>query len=60
MFSWHCSDLHMYEGRTGAKPGIVFGHEKFVVFYSTALPLLTKDPWSAWELSMYVEYYILV
>lgn len=21
------SDLHMYEGRTGAKPGIVFGHE---------------------------------
>ncbi len=22
------SDLHMYEGRTGADPGIVFGHEK--------------------------------
>ena len=21
------SDLHMYEGRTSAKPGIVFGHE---------------------------------
>jgi len=21
------SDLHMYEGRTGADPGIVFGHE---------------------------------
>ena len=21
------SDLHMYEGRTGAEPGIVFGHE---------------------------------
>ena len=24
------SDLHMYEGRTGAEPGIVFGHEKYV------------------------------
>ena len=22
------SDLHMYEGRTGAQPGITFGHEK--------------------------------
>ena len=22
------SDLHMYEGRTAAEPGIVFGHEK--------------------------------
>lgn len=22
------SDLHMYEGRTAAAPGIVFGHEK--------------------------------
>ena len=22
-----CSDLHMYEGRTAAQPGIVFGHE---------------------------------
>ena len=21
------SDLHMYEGRTAAKPGLVFGHE---------------------------------
>ncbi|KIM85569.1 hypothetical protein PILCRDRAFT_816765 [Piloderma croceum F 1598] len=25
------SDLHMYEGRTGAKPGIVFGHENMGV-----------------------------
>jgi len=23
-----CSDLHMYEGRTAAEAGIVFGHEK--------------------------------
>ena len=25
------SDLHMYEGRTGAEPGIVFGHENMGV-----------------------------
>ncbi len=25
------SDLHMYEGRTAAEPGIVFGHEKWVL-----------------------------
>ena len=24
------SDLHMYEGRTAAEAGIVFGHEKYV------------------------------
>jgi glutathione-independent formaldehyde dehydrogenase len=25
------SDLHMYEGRTAAKPGIIFGHENLGV-----------------------------
>ena len=25
------SDLHMYEGRTAAEPGIVFGHENMGV-----------------------------
>ena len=27
MYSLFASDLHMYEGRTAAEPGIVFGHE---------------------------------
>ncbi|MCT2590322.1 glutathione-independent formaldehyde dehydrogenase [Streptomyces sp. N2-109] len=29
------SDLHMYEGRTGAEPGIVFGHENMGVVQET-------------------------
>jgi len=29
------SDLHMYEGRTGAEPGIVFGHENLGVIEET-------------------------
>jgi len=29
------SDLHMYEGRTAAKPGIVFGHENMGVIVET-------------------------
>ncbi|WP_165984045.1 glutathione-independent formaldehyde dehydrogenase [Streptomyces sp. YIM 98790] len=29
------SDLHMYEGRTGAEPGIVFGHENMGVVVET-------------------------
>lgn len=27
------SDLHMYEGRTAAQSGIVFGHEKYELRY---------------------------
>ncbi|KAG6856607.1 hypothetical protein H0H87_002562 [Tephrocybe sp. NHM501043] len=30
------SDLHMYEGRTAAEPGIIFGHEKPVVHMVTS------------------------
>ncbi|WP_031508606.1 glutathione-independent formaldehyde dehydrogenase [Streptomyces megasporus] len=29
------SDLHMYEGRTGAEPGIVFGHENMGIVEET-------------------------
>ncbi|WP_225844493.1 glutathione-independent formaldehyde dehydrogenase [Streptomyces sp. HPF1205] len=29
------SDLHMYEGRTGAEPGIVFGHENMGIIEET-------------------------
>ncbi|WP_069169228.1 glutathione-independent formaldehyde dehydrogenase [Streptomyces griseus] len=29
------SDLHMYEGRTGAEPGIVFGHENMGIVQET-------------------------
>lgn len=28
------SDLHMYEGRTGAQPGITFGHENMGIVQS--------------------------
>src|SRR5436190_5279890 len=35
------TDLHMYDGRTGAEPGLVFGHEplfaaKYLARYATA------------------------
>ena len=33
------SDLHMYEGRTAAQPGIIFGHENMGVVQEVALPL---------------------
>ena len=38
------SDLHMYEGRTAAKPGIVFGHENLgiVVEVGDAVATITK------------------
>jgi glutathione-independent formaldehyde dehydrogenase len=38
------SDLHMYEGRTAAKPGIVFGHENLgiVVEVGDAVASITK------------------
>ena len=38
------SDLHMYEGRTAAKPGIVFGHENLgtVVDVGDAVATISK------------------
>lgn len=35
------SDLHMYEGRTGAEPGIVFGHENMGIVRETGSGVVT-------------------
>ncbi|KAJ3782591.1 hypothetical protein GGU10DRAFT_363356 [Lentinula aff. detonsa] len=39
------SDLHMYEGRTAAKPGIIFGHENMGIVdeVGSGVTLLKKD-----------------
>ena len=39
------SDLHMYEGRTAAEPGIVFGHENMGVIEEIAerLEIMTSN-----------------
>lgn len=38
------SDLHMYEGRTGAEPGIVFGHENMGVVEEVGDGVTTVAP----------------
>jgi glutathione-independent formaldehyde dehydrogenase len=38
------SDLHMYEGRTGAEPGIVFGHENMGVIEQVGDGVATLKP----------------
>ena len=38
------SDLHMYEGRTGAEPGIVFGHESMGVVEEVGQGVTTLSP----------------
>jgi glutathione-independent formaldehyde dehydrogenase len=38
------SDLHMYEGRTGAEPGIVFGHENMGVVEDVGPGVATLRP----------------
>ncbi|MCI0781746.1 MAG: alcohol dehydrogenase catalytic domain-containing protein, partial [Chloroflexi bacterium] len=35
------SDLHMYEGRTAAQPGIVFGHENMGIIQEVGLAVKT-------------------
>ena len=35
------SDLHMYEGRTAAQPGIVFGHENMGIIEEVGLAVKT-------------------
>ena len=39
-----CSDLHMYEGRTAAQPGIVFGHENMGIVDEVADGVAVRDP----------------
>src|SRR5699024_12370360 len=36
------SDLHMYEGRTDAQPGIVFGHEKVDIIAEVGSGVTTR------------------
>jgi glutathione-independent formaldehyde dehydrogenase len=38
------SDLHMYEGRTAAEPGIVFGHENLGVIEEAGSGVTTLEP----------------
>lgn len=38
------SDLHMYEGRTAAEPGIVFGHENMGIIQETGNAVKTLSP----------------
>ena len=42
------SDLHMYEGRTAAEPGIVFGHENMGVIQEVG-PAVAKAARAAFE-----------
>ena len=38
------SDLHMYEGRTAAQPGIVFGHENMGIVQEAG-PAVRTNGW---------------
>ncbi|MEU5943293.1 alcohol dehydrogenase catalytic domain-containing protein [Micromonospora sp. NPDC047548] len=38
------TDLHMYDGRTGAQPGLVFGHEPLGVVERVGSAVQTVDP----------------
>jgi len=38
------SDLHMYEGRTAAEPGIVFGHENLGVIEEVGSGVTSLEP----------------
>ena len=38
------SDLHMYEGRTAAEPGIVFGHENLGIIEEAGSGVTTLEP----------------
>ena len=38
------SDLHMYEGRTAAEPGIVFGHENLGLIEEVGSGVTSREP----------------